>query len=99
MKDELQTNSILEKAIDEESPGGVLLGIRGGGVSPGSPNPDPISDQKGYFPHPFSDLASKTHTRFQTWQGRNYSIITKIKTLIKIFLKIHIILSLLFFWN
>ena len=27
-------------------PGGVLLGILGGGVPPGSPNPDPISDQK-----------------------------------------------------
>ena len=26
--------------------GGVLLGIRGGGVPPGSPNPDPVSDQK-----------------------------------------------------
>ena len=27
-------------------PGGVLLGILGGGVPLGSPNPDPISDQK-----------------------------------------------------
>ena len=26
--------------------GGVLLKILGGGVPPGSPNPDPISDQK-----------------------------------------------------
>ena len=26
--------------------GGVLLGILGGGLSPGSLNPDPISDQK-----------------------------------------------------
>ena len=26
--------------------GGVLLGILGGGVPAGSPNPDPISDQK-----------------------------------------------------
>ena len=26
--------------------GGVLLGILGGGVLPGSSNPDPISDQK-----------------------------------------------------
>ena len=25
---------------------GLLLGILGGGVPPGSPNPDPISDQK-----------------------------------------------------
>ena len=35
--------------------GGLLRGIRGGGVQPGSPNPDPISDQKMSF-----------HTRFQT---------------------------------
>ena len=27
----------------------VLLGILGGGVPPGSSNPDPISDQKMYF--------------------------------------------------
>jgi len=46
--------------------GGVLLGIFGGGVPPASPNPDPISDQKMPFPTPFSDLASKIHTRFQT---------------------------------
>ena len=26
-------------------PGGVIPGILGGGVPPGSPNPDPISDQ------------------------------------------------------
>ena len=36
---------------------GILLGILGGGVPPGSPNPDPISDQKTSFPQPFSDLA------------------------------------------
>ena len=36
---------------------GVLLGIRGGGVPPGSPNPDPISDKKHAI----------FHTRFQTW--------------------------------
>ena len=29
--------------------GGVLLGILGGGVPPGSSNPDPISDQKMWF--------------------------------------------------
>ena len=30
-----------------------------------------------HFPHPFSDQASKIHTRFQTWPlGRNYVIIT-----------------------
>ena len=48
------------------SPGEVLLGILGGGVPPGSPNPDPISDQKMLFPRPFSDQTSKIHTRLQT---------------------------------
>ena len=39
------------------TPQGVLLGILGRGVPPGSPNPDPISDEKmSYFLHPFSDL-------------------------------------------
>ena len=37
---------------------GVLLGIRGGVVSPGSPNPDPISDQNIVI----------FHNRFQTWR-------------------------------
>ena len=31
---------------------GVLLGTLGGGVPPGSPNPDPISDQKMSFSTP-----------------------------------------------
>ena len=44
--------------------GRVLLGIFGGGVPPGSPNPDPVSDQKSNFPHLFSDRTSKIHTRF-----------------------------------
>ena len=29
------------------------LGILREGVPPSSPNPDPISDQEGHFPHPF----------------------------------------------
>jgi len=62
----------LSKGSHEEKlaavyPGGVLLGIFGGGVPPASPNPDPISNQKMPFPtpvirpgfknpYPFSDL-------------------------------------------
>ena len=38
------------------------MGLPGGGVPPGSPNPDPISAQKCHFSHPFSDLTSKIHT-------------------------------------
>ena len=33
-------------------PRGVLLGILGGSVPPGSPNPDQISDQKMEFSEP-----------------------------------------------
>ena len=35
---------------------GVFLGIIGGSVSPGFPNPDSISDQKMSIFNPFSDL-------------------------------------------
>ena len=55
--------------------GGVLLVILGGGLPPGSPNPDPISDQKPHSLHPFLDLAS-IHTHCQTWPLRNYVLIT-----------------------
>ena len=34
------------------SPGGIFLGMFGGDVPPGSPNPDPISDQKMSFSTP-----------------------------------------------
>ena len=34
--------------------------------------------KKYYFPHPFSDLASKIHARFQTWPLINYVIVTLI---------------------
>ena len=36
-----------------------FLRIIGGGVPPGSPTSDPISDKKCHFSHPFSDLAYK----------------------------------------
>ena len=49
-------------------PGGVLLGILGGGVPPDSSNPDPISDQKN-IPHPFQTRPL----------GRNYVTITQIR--------------------
>jgi len=45
------------------NPGGVLLGICGGGVLPASPNPDPISDQKMPFPI--------RETPFQTWPQKS----------------------------
>ena len=57
---------------------GVLLRIVGGGVLPGSPNPDPTSDQE----------IAIFHTRFQTWPLRNDIIITSERQQ-NIFFKIH----------
>ena len=57
---------------------GVLLRILGGGVLPGSPNPDPTSDQE----------IAIFHTRFQTWPLRNDIIITLERQQNR-FLKIH----------
>ena len=51
---------------------GVLLGIPGEGVPPGSPNPDLVPDQKCHFSHPFSDLVSKIHTRFRAKKLRRH---------------------------
>ena len=68
---------------------GVLLGIVGGGVPPGSPNPDPISHQKCCFSHPFSELASKIHTHSQTWPLRSYVILLRSEQQRKRFLKTH----------
>ena len=45
-------------------PGGVLLGIRGEIVPPGSSNPDPISDQNMPFSIPV----------FQTWPLKSIPI-------------------------
>ena len=57
-------------------------------VPPGSPNSHPISDQKCYFSTPpFPDLASKIHTRFQTWPLRNYVIIEQLMKEMKSFLR------------
>ena len=37
---------LITLTVYQDRGGGVLLGILGGGVLPGSSNPDPISDQK-----------------------------------------------------
>ena len=60
----LQTQSKYYTVCDQ----GVLLGILGRGVPPGSQNPDPIVRPKNYILHPFSqsDMFSKINTRFQT---------------------------------
>ena len=58
-------------------PGGVLLGILGGGCLPILQIMTRFQTKKCTFPHPFSDQTSKIPTRFQTWPlGRNFVIIT-----------------------
>ena len=70
-------------------PGARLKGILGGGVPPGSPTPDPVSDQKCYFPHPFSDLQNPypfsdleafKKSNMHVNKDRNYIIITEMST-------------------
>ena len=39
-------SEFLVRKFSDNKDGGVFLGILGGGVPPGSSNPDPISDQK-----------------------------------------------------
>ena len=95
---------IITPEIIQRTTPGILLGILGRRVSPGSPNLDPYSDQKCHFPHPFSDQISKIYACFQTWPlGRNYVIITKIRAQTKKFFKCilnsHISVSFLFIWN
>ena len=51
---------------------GLLLGILGAGVPPGSPNPNPISDKTCHFSHPFTDLSSQILVSSQTWPLRTY---------------------------
>ena len=70
------------RVMNARCPGGrgVLLGILGWGVPPGSPNPDFISDQKMSF----------SITVFRPFSLRNYVIISKIGTQNKRCLKIHV---------
>ena len=68
--------SYTTKKLQDPGGGGVLLGILAGGVPRGSPNLDPISDQKCPFSHPFPEMASKFHAHSQTWPLRNFAIIT-----------------------
>ena len=59
--------------------GGVLLGILHGSVPPGSSNSEPILwGKKTNMPFSTPVLASKIHTRFQTWlQGLVHSLPTQ----------------------
>ena len=61
------------------SGGGVLLGILGGGVPPGSPNPDPISDQKLCSIPVFIPGGGHQTQHYMFTYSRNYVIIAGIK--------------------
>ena len=86
-----------------EPPGEVLLGIFGGGVPPGSSNPDLISDQKlvifNFFrqdllsPYPLLGLA------FRHKLCHHYVDKGKTKTFFKCISNSHICFSLFFIWN
>ena len=60
-KSKAETRIWFNGKLQSNIPGkpGVLLGILGGRVPPGSPNPGLISDQKMSFSYPFWDLVSK----------------------------------------
>ena len=69
--------------------GGALLGILVGGVPPGSPNPNPISDQPEMsFSTPVF-RPGRDHKPQHVYKDRNYIVITQITTPTKRFLKIH----------
>ena len=83
----------------------VLLGILGGGVPPGSPNPDHISDQKMSFSTPVF-RPQKFMPIFRPGGGnktQHYMFTTKQKLCHQSFLKSisnsHFTLSFLFSWN
>ena len=69
--------------------GGALLGILVGGVPPGSPNPDPISDQPEMsFSTPVF-RPGRDHKTQHVYKDRNCIITSQIRTPTKRFLKIH----------
>ena len=68
---------------------GVLLRILCGDVSPGSPKPDPLSDQNMWFSTSvFRPGGGHETQHYMFTQNRNYVIIAEIKTVTKRFLKI-----------
>ena len=81
--------------------GVLLLGILGGGIPPGSSNPDATSEQKMLFfasvfihglknPCSFSDLEVVTKRNIHVYIDRNYVTIDVIRTPTKtVFLKSH----------
>ena len=68
------------------TPGGTPENSWWAGQLPASPLPDSISNQKSYFPHPFSYLVSKIHNHFQ-------KLCDQFRTPTKWFLKIQLIFA------
>ena len=66
------TMQFVARNVAKAPPGGegggrVLLGIHGGVCRPVLQILTLFQTKTCHFPYPFSDLASKMHTRFQTW--------------------------------
>ena len=71
-------------------PGGIPLGILGGAVPSGSPNPNPLRPKKCHFHtrfHTFQTSLLKSIPVFRPGIRGNYFIIIKIRTPTKRFLK------------
>ena len=62
---------------------GVLQGILVGVCRPVLQKLTLFQTKKWYFPHPFSDLAFKIHTHFQTWSPRNLLSLLRLERKIK----------------
>ena len=58
----------IQSCNDSDNAREVLLRILVAGVPPSSTNLTVFQTLKCHFFHPFSVLASKIHTRFQTWR-------------------------------
>ena len=81
---------------------GLLTEILGGGVPPGSPNPDPISDQKLSFSRPVfgpGDGHKTQHYMFVFDKTEIMSLCSQQKDFLKSISNSHITLSFLFIWN
>ena len=81
------------------TPGNCCWG-RGGGVVPhGSPNSDPISEQKCHFPHPFSDPEVVAKRNITSLHKTEIMSSLQQKYFLKSISNSHITLSFLFIWK
>ena len=79
------------------TPGNCCWG--GGGVPHGSPNSDPISEQKCHFPNPFSDPEVVSKRNITSWHKTEIMSPLQQKYFLKSISNSHITLSFLFIWK